>query len=392
MNDHHYLRDPHAISPLMAEHPELRLHGGSGLFNYLKPEVRQHYLALVSEVLQRYDVDGLELDWMRSAPIFLPEDTGNGGPLITAFMRQVRELTGAAAERLGHPVRLAVRVPATPEAACELGFDVVGWAREGLIDLLIPGHSGYPDVPVESWREALGDAGRNCLIMPGTDRSYSGVHGGPRHRISRQTMRGFTASMLDRGADGLYLFNHFMSVDWQLRHLTPEGERWHEVMGDLLRDAGNLEAAIGKPRLHVLTPAYASTHLPIAAPDDVSRVLPAALASPDPARLRLHTGPPPLTGQYLIRVGLARSADVDAVDLRAQLNGQPCRPVADLPQPAAAAEEAGSAVRMLQFEAPLAAIRRGDNEITLTLDNGGAQSIVWLAVLISPKPALRQGE
>lgn len=61
MNDHHYTGDPSRVSPLLFDHPELRHHRGKGLFNYARPEVREHYLKLVSEVLQRYDVDGLYL-------------------------------------------------------------------------------------------------------------------------------------------------------------------------------------------------------------------------------------------------------------------------------------------------------------------------------------------
>ena len=78
MNDHHYTGDPSRVSPLFFEHPELRTRGGKGLFNYARPEVREHYLKLAAEVLERYDVDGLELDWIRTAANFNDDEIESG--------------------------------------------------------------------------------------------------------------------------------------------------------------------------------------------------------------------------------------------------------------------------------------------------------------------------
>jgi hypothetical protein len=385
MNDHHYRDNPLSVSPFMVEHPELRLAGGKGLFNYAKPEVRRHYLALIGEVLGRYDVDGLELDWMRSAPIFEEEETASGRPVISEFMRQVRAMAAAAGERLGHPVRIAARVSATPELAYGLGFDAVEWAKQGLIDILIPGASGYPDVPVERWRTEIGTAGKACLIMPGTDRAYSCVPGGPGRGLSRETTRGFTASMLDRGADGLYLFNHFMSVDFSLRRMTPEGQKKQELMGEILRDAGDLASATAKSRLHVLTLINASTHKPLSRTEGPGLSMPFPVLPQKPLLLRIHTGPKPVIGRYLVRVGLAKSDDLADTRLTARLNSTPCRMLGDLPQPAKPDTGRDSIQRFLQFEAPLNSVLRGYNDIELGIEKGGPQTVVWLEVLIEPK-------
>ena len=299
MNDHHYGRDPSRVSPLFFDHPELRIHGGKGLFNYARPEVREHYLKLAAEVLLRYDVDGLELDWIRTPYNFDDRDLEHGREILTGFVRDVRRQTQTAARRLGHPVRLAVRVPATPEFAHAMGFDAVAWAREGLVDMIIPSDwwSGCADTPVEDWRAQLGPDARNCQLMPSTAGTYACTKKGFAMSRNLAAMRGFTASMLDRGADGIYLFNHFEAVDASVRLRTPAGQSVKDcVMADLLRAAGDLRGATSNPRLHALT-----IHDCLPAKTSHQPALPAMIALQKPVTLRIHTGPRPATGQCVIR-------------------------------------------------------------------------------------------
>lgn len=390
MNDHHYARDPNSVSPLFFEHPELRTQGGKGLFNYAKPEVRQHYLRLIAEVLQRYDVDGLELDWMRTPYNFESGELDRGREILTRFVRDVRRQTQAAAIRRGHAVRLAARVPGTPEFARDMGFDAVAWARAGLLDVLIPSGwtAGYPDIPVEQWRAQLGADGTECLIIPATDRAYGCTAKGFIMGLNVEAMRGFTASMLDRGADGVYLFNHFMSLDMPLRYRTPEGQVKHDfVMGDLLRAAGDLPGAVSRSRLHVLT-----FHDRVPAKSSYRPALPAMISPRQPATLKIHTGPKPQAGRYVIRAGLEMSDDLAAVKLRARLNGRDCRALEDLPVPAKPDPRPEQprmhvcevAPRLVQFDAPLAAVARGDNIVELSLAAGRPQTVVWLEVVVGP--------
>jgi hypothetical protein len=388
MNDHHYGKDPYAVSPLFFENPELRTNGGTGLFNYAKAEVRDHYLRLIREVLERYDVDGLELDWMRTPYNFETAEIEAGRGILTAFMRDVHRLTEAASRRRGHPVRIAVRVPPTPDFASEMGFDVAAWAREDLFELLIPSDwtAAYTDIPIETWRERIG-AGR--LIMPSTDRAYAGAPKRLSMSLNLEGMRGFTASMYDRGADGLYLFNHFMSADMPVKTRTPAGEvKTDVVMADLFRAAADPQGSTRERRVHPLTfhdrpPAKSSYRSP----------LPAELSAGVPVDVSLHTGPKPAAkASYVIRVGLDESADLSAAKLAVHLNGEACRALDDLPRPAKPERRPDLprlnvgevAPRVLQFEAPPAAVVRGYNQIQLANAGDKPQSVIWLEVSIEP--------
>jgi hypothetical protein len=390
MNDHHFTRDPNWVSKLFSEHPEMRTQGGKGLFNYAKTEVREHYLKLIAEVLERYDVDGLELDWMRTPYNFDVEEIDRGRDIHTAFVRDVRRRTQAAAARRGHPVRLAVRVPGTPEFAHGMGFDAVAWAKEGLLDMLIPSGwtAGYPDIPVEQWRARLGPDAPPCLIIPGTDRAYGCGTKGLIMGLNVPAMRGFTASMFDRGAEGIYLFNHFMSADMPLRSRTPQGKTQSEfVMGDLLRAAGDFPGALAATRLHVLT-----YHDRVPASSGYRSALPAKLAPQQLVTLKIHTGPQPEAGRYIVRVGLGESDDLAGAKVSARINGTLCRGIDDQPRPAKADFRPGVpklhvceiAPRVMQFEAPLAAVARGYNTLELSVEQGGPQTAVWLEVSIEP--------
>ena len=102
MNDHHYTGDPSRVSPLFFEHPELRTRGGKGLFNYARPEVREHYLKLAAEVLRALrrgrpgiglDPDGRQLQRRRNRT--RPRDP-HGFRARRAASRRRRRRSGAA--------------------------------------------------------------------------------------------------------------------------------------------------------------------------------------------------------------------------------------------------------------------------------------------------------
>ena len=52
-----------------------------------------YYKALIVETLDRYDIDGLELDFMREPYLFSAGKEAEGAPILTAWIREVRKLT-----------------------------------------------------------------------------------------------------------------------------------------------------------------------------------------------------------------------------------------------------------------------------------------------------------
>ena len=185
-------------STFWVEHPEYwRVPGGAGwtdrALDYAVPEVREHNMAFIRELLERYDPDGLELDWMRFGYHFAPGKEAEGSTLLTQFMRDVRALTREWSEKRGHAIQLGARVPAHPDAASGLGMDGVAWAKEGLIDMLVPTPfwlSSDFDIPVELWRERMGDAAGRVIIAPGLEFILVGGHARGQAILLVNTKRG----------------------------------------------------------------------------------------------------------------------------------------------------------------------------------------------------------
>ena len=395
MNDTHYSNEQHKMSRLWWDHPEFRLrpdpHNG---FDFSHKAVRDHYLALVGELLDRYDTDGLELDWMRFPWYFKRGEGAAGCEKLTEMMREARRLADASAKRRGHPVGIAARVPAVPDFAVGLGMDGVTWAREGLVDILILASVWRPsdtDQPIEEWRRRIGSVTHAFSLAAGTD---LWLRGSPRSLLmmsSAESARGFTAAMLDRGADQIYLFNHFSRKDFYRPDVMPDGRtKMRNHYDDILTQAGRLDTAVAGARRHVVT-----WHDPAPHGADNPKPLPATVGPGQPATVRIYTGPQPTGGRVVIRAGLDdRPGMADAV-LTARLNGTACKPIDDLKRgaPFEPRGKRGNSVvdtvaevapRVVQFDAPPSAVKRGCNAVEISLQQGAQQQIIWLEIYVIP--------
>ena len=126
------------------EHPEWTIGAGHSEvhpsvhrnLNFAVPEVRDLKFAVIEEIFRKYDFDGLEIDFLRSPPYFIPSEAPKNAHLLTQFLSQVREHLNQRGKARGRQIPLAVRVNPTLEA-CQLdGFDIPTWVEERLVDSL----------------------------------------------------------------------------------------------------------------------------------------------------------------------------------------------------------------------------------------------------------------
>lgn len=284
--------------------------------DWTRPEVQEHYFALVREQLETLDLDGLELDWMRFVWHFRPGHELEGGKVITAWMRRVRAECDKAAARLGHPVLLGVRVPTRPETARRCGLDGVAWAREGLVDLVVPTPFWSTtdfDIPTVEWKRLL--AGTRATLAPGIEIRYQPVPNGPAVMMSPELAAGAALPLLHDGADAVYLFNYDPLA---LRHLDRPGTKeklWPSSAISASFHAMQSEAALAaQPRLHALT-----FHDVRAPGDPADAALPATdtradFPWPPGCAFRLATGPKPATDAEL-RIQFSNNSAVDQLHL-----------------------------------------------------------------------------
>jgi len=333
-------------------------------FDYGKEEVRTYHMALIRELGERYDFDGLELDWMRFGFHFRPGHEAEGARLLTEFTTEVRRLLDEWEKRCGHKIQLGARVPSRPQTALGLGMDAITWARRGLIDMLVVTPfwaSIETDMPIEVWKALLDGtkvtlaAGLEVLVRP-----YPGHEAYPN---SLETVRGAAAAMLDRGADRIYLFN-YMDSDTAMGDL--------QNYGTMLREIGNLETVADKPRRHVVT--YADTWAP---GEPRAAALPAGRSAGGWAAFRVATGPRPQSGEVTAILGIEGDPVADDQNMEVRVNGEVCRPLGpiELPNPRPPFPTYGFAV-------PLSAVNRGYNLIEASPKR--SVSIGWVEFWVRP--------
>ncbi|WPJ96704.1 hypothetical protein SH580_03170 [Coraliomargarita algicola] len=271
-----------------------------GAFDYSHEQVRAHHLALVEELFDRYDMDGLELDWMRWIFMFAPGSEAAGRSVLTEFIGEVDRLRKRAELRYEHPILLRHRVPAEPQSALALGFDVARWSELGLVDQVILSDFGACanlDYPIEIWRRLVGDRVKIIAMVESGVAAYPGSSFGNYH-----VLYGAASAALERGADGVYLFNECY------REAGEAGER--RLMLEMLNHLGAADTLERVVRRHPVT--YPQVQAP---GEPQRRVLPIPLINSsigwDPGRwaenvtLRLSIGRLSSRSRYVLRLGFS---------------------------------------------------------------------------------------
>ena len=204
MNDIHGSENPKYFrnTTWYKAHPEFRLDptGANGMLqqlDYAHKEVRDYTMAQVKEIAARWPADGVELDWMRFGFVFKPNEERENARILDGFMREASAVIRAAGKQV------AVRVPYDHEVCEEFGFNVVRWAKEGLVDVVIPAPfiNSASDLPVGKWTEAL--AGTKVRLVPDLGCE---VRGADRRRVPT-VYRGVAESFFAQGASGVYFYN-----------------------------------------------------------------------------------------------------------------------------------------------------------------------------------------
>jgi len=351
MNDQHYVADKQwpTHHALWREHPEYwlgdtdtspyTLKDNTRVLNYAVPQVREYYYAIIEELCQRYDVDGVELDFQRFPKFFHDAETAEGTKIMTDLVRRIRAMLDALGAKRGKRLGLGVRVPERLAKCQAAGLDVPGWAAAGLIDMINVSSSyihtielGIEEFKAQAHRARV--YGEMNYVLYQTPKNKFG-----RRYTTPEIYRASALNLLSRGADGLSLFNY---------DYVPEKQR--VPMAAALKRITDVEYLRTVDKDYPVYRGFGS----LPATNEAS----IRLAIPDDARQFRRA---------MLRVEIKE--DVKSRDFEVRLNGQPLAAVphegVELFTPLAQNDGYATAEQVRFFAVPLDRLVRGLNTIEL---------------------------
>ena len=203
--------------------------------DFSQQEVRDRKFEIIEEVCRRYDIDGIDLNFIRH-PVFFSR-TMRGLPvtdeqrgIMTTFVERVRRLTEAEGARRGRPILVAAVVPDNLRLATNVGLDVEAWIKRDLIDIVIPGLGYAPfSLPVKKFTDFAHEYGVKvypCINIQ-APRGVAGSAISDGHR-------GVATNWYRDGADGLFFWNLGTPIEYKSGdELVAIRERHYATLSEL---------------------------------------------------------------------------------------------------------------------------------------------------------------
>lgn len=229
------LKDEHGVgektewvSRFWAENQHLRVDPRSGAIfgfrglDWMYPKVPAQKLKYIREFCENYDIDGIELDFMRFFPFFNEDLTTDAQrrQIINGFICEVRKILDDTSKP-GQRRYLGVRVPNRISMCTRFGFDLGYWDQQKWTDYAVisPSYCSQVENELPKLRDWLPDTSlffemTHCVTRA-TDLSWGrpGLTGDGYEARFTTPQKFITMSNLawQRGADGLSLFNFIYS-------------------------------------------------------------------------------------------------------------------------------------------------------------------------------------
>lgn len=386
MNDIHDRYSPELLSRWKKDNPQFLVGKASDADRYpaedgrnvwtfvdfAHPQVRDRVVEIVRDVVHRYDVDGIDLDFMRHTCYFKETQlyqpaTPEHLEMMTDMVGKIGRVVHEASRKKNKPVLLSARVFPTLELNHRFGFDVQRWVKAGYVDFVAVG-GGYDPftMPARDMIERGHQWGVPVYVcLSASGMQQRGVAGSEISPGNPAAWHAAAANAWAAGADGIMTFNLFPNLP------DTEQTRHARALWKTMSDARVLAA---KDKLycienlgHSFSLGYMMRSIPwqdrlpaaLAKGSAVTRVLPVA---DDLRRLKSRLQ------ELRLRVYLAGLQPGD--QMAVQING---KPVAALP------EKAG----WLAGSVPPELMNKGANRITVAYKQGTAAELTVGSVELS---------
>lgn len=262
MNDTHHRslsRDNPQCPRFALENPQFVIKQPDGRTNetaldYSHEQVREHRLAIMREIAEGYNVDGLELNFVRWAKHFPRDEGREKAPIMTKYVGRIRDMLDAAARKRDRErLILGVRVPESIDACWLAGIDIETWVRQGWIGYIVVStwNNTDPQLPVDEFARFAKPAGVDTIVVMGN--MIGTIYDGPpkildrpvamsaKHKtdsylgmlITEAEARGAAANYYTWGADSISFWNvgiHFGSAATAAPEQQARIARWTQAV------------------------------------------------------------------------------------------------------------------------------------------------------------------
>lgn len=221
-------------------HPEYlmgtreQLDAGKGWrVDYGHPEVRNMVFRIIEEVCQRYDIDGIELDFFRDPILFKTENADHmasdaNRDALTELMSRIRACCDNVAEERGKPILISMRMPDSVDYCRAIGIDLERWLREDLMDIFVPGGRFL----LNPWSESVALGRKHGVVVyPCLSDCVLKDAAARKRRQTLETYRARAMNVWAAGADGIHVFDPWIPGLRTIRNVTFESNHplWHQI-------------------------------------------------------------------------------------------------------------------------------------------------------------------
>lgn len=374
-----------SVTRFYVEHPEYRIKPGSlrsndVVLNWAIPEVRARAFAIVRELCENYDLDGIELDFLRFYSYFREEETpvAERYAIMTGFVREVRALLDRTT-RGGRHRWLGVRIPAYLASLPLLGIDVPAFVAAGVEMVNASAH--YFTTQQQDLAPLRQQAGDAKLYFELCHSIWNGPHVGAGYdaflfrRASAEELTTTAHLGYARGVDGISLFN----MAYYRQHGGPGRGTFEEPPFDLFAKLKDPAWLARQPQHWFIAPGWRAPGMkPTPVPHDLA---PGA----KPARFAFDLAPPAGGWKGEARLRIQGEASLAGQDWQARFNGEGLAANADVSEPFPGANPGllGKPEEMRAWTVSAHLLRPGANALEVSFQGASKARLVYLDLAIS---------
>ncbi len=371
------------------EHPEYRikpgsLRGADLVQNWAEPDVRAQKFALIRELCENYDLDGLELDYLRFYNYFRVEETPleNRQSIMTTFVREVRELLDKSV-RDGRRRWLCARVPCHLPALDILGLDLKALVAAGLDMVNASDHyfttQQHDLAAIRQQTQGAALYFELCHTLWKGDKVQAGYDVFPFRRATKEHLQTSAHLAYARGADGISLFN----FAYYRQHGQGEGRgTFGEPPFDALKELSDRKALAQQPQHWFLAFSWR-------APGMKPLPVPRKVEPGKPQKFNFDLAAPLRGWKQDMRLRLQADQSLSDSEWQATFNGEALSPTNDVSEPFTVSYPSllGRPEELRAWSVPAKLLREGKNSAEFTSKAGKMISIVFVDLAAQQTPS-----